>query len=71
MITIASQRKLIAQYIDELIDNNNSITIVMALGECMQELEFELQEVPEIKDWRAENPTKTFEDYYNALGAKG
>lgn len=70
MLTTSSQRKQIVNYIAEILGNTNNITVVTVLGECMNDIEFKLQQMPHIKAWRQEHPNATFEDFYAALKVK-
>ena len=70
LVSTQIQREAIVRYVAELIGNRNAITVLHAVSECMLKLEFDLQQLPHINEWRTENSDKTFEDYYDALEAK-
>jgi len=70
MVSTQIQREAIVQYVAKLIGDRNAIPVLHAVSECMMMLEFDLQQLPEVNGWRAENPGKTFEDYYDSIEAR-
>ena len=70
LVSTQIQREAIVRYVAELIGDRNAIPVLHAVTECSMKLEFDLQQLPEVNEWRTDNPGKTFEDYYDALEAK-
>jgi hypothetical protein len=67
LITTEDQRKVIIQHIADVIGNKDILTVVIVIGECMNYIEFDLNQVSPITGFREQNPNASFEDFYQHL----
>lgn len=64
-------RKLVTECAWEGIESPTQSKLAQALGEVVQLIEFELNELPMVKNYRELYPNATFSDFYTAIHDKG